>query len=340
MKELVRHIEYLIIQHDCVIIPGLGGFVLNREAARIDKMGLFLPPKVGVGFNADLKHNDGLLAKSYSQYFSVTYDAACAKLDVDVKHIKHSLQSDGRLPFGNLGIINLIDGRIVFEPNSSIPYPSVWGYSALKLDQIDANNKEQKQLQPNIVKASKRVFLRKVLISVGATAAAVALLFIPVSNDSSLFNKVQHSGFFSGYTNNIGKRMTDNEVVSENRILVLDKFEEYQKHKQQEQIAVVEVVEPEVSKRVEAKADLAARIQPLKKYYIIVGGDPGKAQANNLLRAIKSKGFGNAQIVESADRYRIYVASFNDKTEANLYLDSFRKKYPSYSDAWLFTKRN
>ena len=29
MLELVRHIEYLLTEHDCVLVPGLGGFVLQ-----------------------------------------------------------------------------------------------------------------------------------------------------------------------------------------------------------------------------------------------------------------------------------------------------------------------
>ena len=37
MLELVRHIEYLLTEHDCVLVPGLGGFVLQYVPARFSE---------------------------------------------------------------------------------------------------------------------------------------------------------------------------------------------------------------------------------------------------------------------------------------------------------------
>ena len=45
MIELERHIEILLLRHDCVILPGFGGFMTHHVEARYDEAErLFLPP--------------------------------------------------------------------------------------------------------------------------------------------------------------------------------------------------------------------------------------------------------------------------------------------------------
>ena len=52
MIELSRHIENLLLKHNCVIVPQLGGFVTQYVPARyISEEQIFLPPYRSVGFN-------------------------------------------------------------------------------------------------------------------------------------------------------------------------------------------------------------------------------------------------------------------------------------------------
>lgn len=78
----------------------------------------------------------------------------------------------------------------------------------------------------------------------------------------------------------------------------------------------------------------------LRSYYIIIGGEETNNAANVLLNKIQNSDFPKAQIIESGDRYRIYVASFNYKDEAENYLNKFRTDNPKYQTAWLYSKRN
>ena len=58
-----NYICELLYDHDCVIIPGLGGFIANFEPARIiRKQHTIMPPSKKIAFNGKLKNNDGLLA--------------------------------------------------------------------------------------------------------------------------------------------------------------------------------------------------------------------------------------------------------------------------------------
>ena len=66
MIELAQHIEVLLLENDCVIVPGFGGFVAHyAPATHVKEENLFLPPTRTIGFNPQLKLNDGVLVQSY-----------------------------------------------------------------------------------------------------------------------------------------------------------------------------------------------------------------------------------------------------------------------------------
>ena len=55
MIELSQHIETLLLENDCVIVPRLGGFVAHYQPATyVEEEQLFLPPVRIVGFNPQL----------------------------------------------------------------------------------------------------------------------------------------------------------------------------------------------------------------------------------------------------------------------------------------------
>lgn len=77
MIELAKHIEVLLLDNDCVIVPGFGGFVTHYiPATRIAEENLFLPPTRIIGFNPSLTMNDGLLAQSYASVYDTTFPDA------------------------------------------------------------------------------------------------------------------------------------------------------------------------------------------------------------------------------------------------------------------------
>ena len=54
MIELAQHIETLLLENDCVIVPGFGGFVAHYSpATRVKEENIFLPPTRTIGFNPE-----------------------------------------------------------------------------------------------------------------------------------------------------------------------------------------------------------------------------------------------------------------------------------------------
>ena len=73
MKDLSQHIEYLLLDHDCVIYPQLGAFRATYVPSRWSQAeDLFLPPYRSVSFDADTKESDGLFETSLSRRYRVS----------------------------------------------------------------------------------------------------------------------------------------------------------------------------------------------------------------------------------------------------------------------------
>ena len=85
MIELERHIEILLLRNDCVIVPGLGGFIASHIPATYDERDcLFLPPQRTLGFNPKLNINDSLLVQSYTEAYDISYPDAQNRISGEV----------------------------------------------------------------------------------------------------------------------------------------------------------------------------------------------------------------------------------------------------------------
>ena len=120
MFDLAAHIEYLLMSHDCVVAPGLGAFLVHETPAYYDSEHCrFIPPTRSLGFNAAVTLNDGLLAESIARRDRVSLDAARVRVDAAVASFRNQLELTGSLPIGNLGVITLRDGALLFEPSAT-----------------------------------------------------------------------------------------------------------------------------------------------------------------------------------------------------------------------------
>ena len=87
-------ISELLSVHDCVIIPGLGGFIGNYAPARIDPVyHAFQPPFKKILFNVNLKQNDGLLASAVADSLGTSYQDSCNLIEQFTEECRQALQS-------------------------------------------------------------------------------------------------------------------------------------------------------------------------------------------------------------------------------------------------------
>ena len=116
MKNLAQYIEELIIQHECVIVPGLGGFVTYRDKASIRNNRLYAPSQK-VRFNHLLTYQDGLLAEAYMQDRHINYTTALEAIKADVEQITTSLNLGNTFILGRIGDLSLSTNNTIILKN-------------------------------------------------------------------------------------------------------------------------------------------------------------------------------------------------------------------------------
>ena len=141
MIELERHIEILLLSNDCVIVPGLGGFMTHHVEARYDERdSMFLPPLRTLGFNPQLNINDSLLVQSYIEAYDISYPEALQRIDDEVNELRQHVENEGSYELNDIGVLSLNeDGNYVFTPcEAGILTPSLYGLSSFEAARLQA----------------------------------------------------------------------------------------------------------------------------------------------------------------------------------------------------------
>lgn len=134
--ELDRHIEILLLSNDCVIVPGLGGFMAHHVDARRDERdGSLLPPLRDIGFNSKLTLNDSLLAQSYVEAYDLSYPDAVKRIEDEVRELRQHLEKKGHFELNDIGTVSLNDdGHLEFEPCiAGLLTPELYGLSNVEI---------------------------------------------------------------------------------------------------------------------------------------------------------------------------------------------------------------
>ena len=115
-----KYIHELLYQHDCVIVPGLGGFIANYQSAYFNpSLQIFYPPSKKVAFNSELKENDGLLAKYVSKKTDCSYDEATKSIHEAVRTIYESLKTNKLVEIDKVGTLRYNkESNIEFNPGN------------------------------------------------------------------------------------------------------------------------------------------------------------------------------------------------------------------------------
>lgn len=319
VNTLTRHIEYLMLRHDCVVIPGLGAFIAQYAPARIDESnGIIIPPARTLSFNSEIRHNDGILATSVSRTDGITFDAATLLIADKVAALKADIGSEGRYSFGHLGKIGVnTEGNLVFEPNDSICIsPRLAGLTPTRLSPIKIGTNELR---------SKNRF-RKFGHTMLRTAASIAVLVglgIMVSTPI-----IDHSSQLATF----GRGLVTSQPC--------EKYTELTNYSQRLSIANVNpsdgmaVFTPATETVAEAKNPAPAAEDSAQKYFMIVASLPTRSQAESFVAENGDRSLG---IIASQGRYRVYAASGESYNEVYRILSN-GENASKYPDAWIFRK--
>jgi nucleoid DNA-binding protein len=331
--DITGFIRELLFGHDCVIVPGFGGFIGNYTPARIDKKsGTFYPPVKQISFNRNLNHNDGLLIGKISGISGMNYGDARNLVEEFVSDIRRKLDKGEKVVFDNIGsFTNNQENNLQFEPDrSSNYYLDAYGlesFQLMPLEGYDVRTRVTRHIQRDPVRQAS---MRKVLWRVAVIIPLLsAIVLVPMK--TNLFkSKIEST--------------TMNPLVSaefEQNKIAVDEKAKSDKEKS------VEAVNKEAAEQPKNELPPKAEVPPGSEvarpvvnganvYYLITGSF--KSEANALVQAntLKSEGFTPEIVVAPNGFYRVCAMACNDIHTAVTKKDSIASLFPG---AWISKKQ-
>ncbi|WP_278691357.1 SPOR domain-containing protein [Leyella stercorea] len=147
MRYLEKHIARLLLNNDCVIVPGFGGFMAHNIPAKYDEENcIFIPPMRIVGFNPQLTMNDSLLAQEYVNTYDISFPEALKQIATDVESLKRHIEEEHIYELLRIGKFVINGSTLEFIPEETgVITPALYGLDAINIRPV-ANTVEEKAI--------------------------------------------------------------------------------------------------------------------------------------------------------------------------------------------------
>lgn len=375
MKNLARHIEWLLHDNDCVILPGFGGFIAHAVPAYyVSEEHLYYPPSRSISFNTSITMNDGLLAQSYMRSYNVDYAQATYLVDMAIERLRDTLDEKGSVTIPRIGTIKqdiYQTVQFIAEP-AGISSPLHFGlgtFAISTLTQLGTLSTGVTTKKDSIITQTERTIdlhiQKRTLQRIMTTAAVFLLLLMAALPVGDLKPTDIASLQLTKITNE-----PQTEIISDSHVTSIEDLEQETVETLDSGANVEAIEEPISQSEIETIADENAAVyaenaaeppvkivteipavttetetetlQPTtstKTYHIIVASLPNKRGADEVIEDYVAKGYQQATLVERDDRVRVSLVQFTDKDEANNFLKTLREN-EVFQNAWLLPVRN
>jgi hypothetical protein len=325
--DIIAFIRELLFGHDCVIIPGFGGFIGNYTPARIDKKsGTFFPPVKQISFNRNLNHNDGLLIGKISGTSGINYGDARNLVEEFVSDIRRKLDKGEKVVFDHIGsFTNNQENNLQFEPDrTSNYYLDSYGLESFQLMPLEGYDVRTRITSHIRRDPEKQASVRKILWRAAVIIPLLTAIVVVPMKTNLFKSKIEAT--------------TMNPLVSaefeQNRIAV-DEGAKNEKAKSEE--IVNKVTEEQPKTEVTLKSEVTQPVVNESNVYVLITGS-FKSEVNAVAQAntLKSEGFNPEIVVASNGFFRVCAMACNDMNTALTKKDSISAKFPG---VWISKKK-
>lgn len=193
MNELSIHIEYLLLTHESIIVPGIGVFEAQQvEALRVEWEEVFLPPRRSISFSDNIKYDDNeVFVKSIQQIYNLSHEEALRKLQIQVEEFHQIIMTEGSLDFGSIGVFAINEDHLILAPcEAGITTPCHYGLDAIHMSRIQDPKPIEKPHKVAIssIRSSHTeitISINRRLLNYVSTIAAAIVLYIFVTAPKS-----------------------------------------------------------------------------------------------------------------------------------------------------------
>jgi len=351
--DLKKCISELLTAHDCVIIPGFGGFIGNYSPARIDPVHhTFSPPFKKLLFNINLNQNDGLLANHLSAAAGISYPDACKRIDEMVESCRHDLKTGKAFIIPEVGKISMgREGNIQFEQDMTVNLlPDAFGLTPFISPPV-ARSSYHSSLGKAIPIVAKQRTEKRVVLPRSLKWAAV--LAIPVGI-AAIIGFTQYDKFKSGSINNadilssVFSRFSSTSLVDKKGAPQASPEPQFQMEPTpsvfdspaEENLPAGNEENLDTAPSAESGTPVQTPVQDVaaeNNYAIIIGAFKIKENAENLVADLTKKGIAAAIFDRSrSGLYRVAIGTTNSRQEAEQLLE--HTKSGEIHGAWLLEK--
>ncbi len=362
--ELERHIEILLLDNDCVIVPDLGGFMAHYSEAHYDDSDqMFLPPSRTLGFNPALKMNDSLLAQSYIEAYDISYPEALKRIEDEVNELRQHIENEGYYELNDIGVLRVNEyGSYEFEPcEAGILTPALYGLSSVEIDPLEsiapafvetktrpvkietATDSETKEEKAREVKMTSPLFdeddnddkvhIRvSVLRNIAAAAIAIFAFFMistPLNNGSR--KEMSMLNMNTETLTRILPKTTVQGVAEVKGIMAKELNKKEEKAIQKSEVENQETSSSSVSENQEVKPEE----QNLPYYTIVLASHVSKKNAAAYVEKLHKAGFNEAQVYSGRSTTRVIFNQYKSEAEAYGALHEMRE-YTEFNEAWVY----
>ena len=301
MKNLAQYIESLLIKHECVIVPGVGGFVTYRDKASIRNNRLYAPAQ-RVRFNHLLTYHDGLLAEAYMQNRHIGYTAALEAIKADVEQITTALNSGNTFILGRIGALSLsADNTIILKNEDCKFLPENIGLPIVNLKQLATESNNDNTITLSIPRASSNIVRYAAMLIIVFIFSLLIPTPVTDATHEASFYKVK---------------------ITDNRVQMTDNTSDLSNLPQEQKDSTLLIPHSSLDSR----------------YHLIIASLTSQAEAEEYIAHHTHFDRNQLIIIESKGKYRISAAGFNKYKDALQYMDSIRNEVPIAKKAWIMCK--
>ena len=191
-KSVAHYISELLFLHDCVIVPEFGGFVGNRQSAKLNKTtGALTPPSKQILFNTNLKTNDGLLISHIANQEEITQDIAKQNVTLFSDESNVKLNTSKVLRIEKIGLFTVgREGNTIFLQDSSTNYSlDAFGMKPTYNKSVERKTETEKQVEATVQSIRTTSRNPQALFRAAAVIIPlVALSYLSISQQESINN--------------------------------------------------------------------------------------------------------------------------------------------------------
>lgn len=337
MNITIRHMEWLLTTHNCVVVPRLGAVLGRHRSAGIDsEKGLISSPGRTYAFNSELTVSDGLLEHSVARAEAISHENASRLIARDVDAMKAQLHTQGILSLGRAGTLkydSASDTTTFFPFDTDTLTPLSSWIPPVPLSETAGVNEEPARTGNKAIPVPAVRLWKRVARTAAAAAAIIAIALV-----SSTPISVEHANYASlalpsvsapkaAYVPSAGMPVLNLAIDGAHMPAMVDTASRYEWQRAHT------TGTPEMHETTGNASESGSNLSAPDLYYVVVASLANEADAAEFIRYTVKQYDGKLSMLRKGKHVHVYAAAAPTEQKARAILNSGIAS--TFTGAWI-----